>query len=81
VPPWKENGTENRGWGRGAKLTTDPMFRDLYLKLLVACLVSCFLESGRENMVGEGKRSFGFLGILDEEAEEEGEGFESLRIL
>jgi hypothetical protein len=32
-------------------------------------------------MVGEGKRSFGFLGILDEEAEEEGEGFESLRIL
>jgi hypothetical protein len=27
------------------------------------------------------ERSSGFLGILDEEAEEEGEGFESLRIL
>jgi hypothetical protein len=30
---------------------------------------------------GGRERSSGFLGILDEEAEEEGEGFESLRIL
>jgi hypothetical protein len=31
--------------------------------------------------VGGRERSSGFLCILDEEAEEEGEGFESLRIL
>ncbi len=80
VAPWKEGRDGKDGVGEGVKLTTDPIFRDLYLKLLVACLVSCLVESGREHW-GWGERSSGFLGILDEEAKEQGKGFESLRIL
>jgi hypothetical protein len=80
----EEKSRRKRGGGRGGETNDRPQCSETCISSFwwrVWCRV--LLESGREHGVGGRERSSGFLCILDEEAEEEeeGEGFESLRIL
>ncbi|CAK9217052.1 unnamed protein product [Sphagnum troendelagicum] len=77
----EEESRRKRGGGRGGETNDRPNVRRLVSQAFGGVFGVVFFGKWERTWGGGRERSSGFLGILDEEAEEEGEGFESLRIL